>query len=399
VRRAWVLAGNDLLHVIKDRPSIFWMLIMPIGFIFIFSSFGAGSGNVVIGLNVIDEDRSLLSTTFIEALEREDFAVVELERAAAETLALGRSLRIPVGFQDSIAAGRQGPLYYFASEQMRASASMVAEMHVRRAIWKTLLDLARAAGGGGATAPEGDERPAPEGGDGLRFDDAFADRLGTIAAEPRQIVVVSETAGRGRPVPSGMAQSLPATVTLFMLINTTVFGAVFLAVEKQHGQLARVATYPVSRRTIFAGKLLGSLSLAVLQAAVLMGTGHFLLGAYLGNSLIGLAIVVVCFALVAASFALFWGAVLRRPEQATATTLISGLFLGAIGGCWWPLEVVPAWMRTAGHISPAAWAMDAFHALISFGFGIQAIILPCLVLLAYAALFGFLGARLMRLRA
>jgi hypothetical protein len=40
--------------------------------------------------------------------------------------------------------------------------------------------------------------------------------------------------------------------------------------------------------------------------------------------------------------------------------------------------------------------MDGFHALISFGRGIEAVVLPAAVLLGFAALFAALGARLLR---
>jgi ABC-type multidrug transport system permease subunit len=380
MRRIWILAGNDLLQVIKDRPSVFWMLLLPMAFIYFFSSFGNAGGAAQIGLAVIDEDRSLLSGALAQGLRRESFVVTELEPAAAETLGVRRSLRIPSGFQDSLAAGRRVQIDYYVSDAADASASLVAEMNIRRAVIQTLVNLTRAAGTG----------------DTLRIDAAFGERLARIAAEPRAITVRSETAGRGRPVPSGARQSLPATVTLFMLINTTIFGAVFLATERQEGMLARIATHPVTRLSIFTGKLLGALLVALLQAAILLFAGQLFLGAYPANSGLPLALIVFCFALVAASLALFWGAILRKPEQVTATALVAALLLGAIGGCWWPLEVVPGWMRAAGHISPAAWAMDAFHAIISYGAGWQAAVAPCLVLLGYAALFIALGARLLK---
>jgi ABC-2 type transport system permease protein len=409
MRRIWVLARNDLLQVIKDRPSVFWMLLLPMAFIYLFSSFNNGGGAAQIALAVIDEDRSLLSGALAQGLARESFVVTELEPAAAETLGVRRSLRIPCGFQDSLAAGHPGPVYYYVSEDADASASLVAEMNVRRAVIQTLVNLtravvsdtastARAAGAGPAVAGLAGMIGAGAGGarDTLRIDAAFGERLARIAAEPRVITVRGETAGRGRPVPSGARQSLPATVTLFMLVNTTIFGAVFLATERQEGMLARIAAHPVSRVSIFAGKLLGALLLALLQAGILLCAGQLLMGVYPASSGFALALVVFCFALVAASMALFWGAILRKPEQVTATALVAALFLGAIGGCWWPLEIVPGWMRTAGHISPAAWAMDAFHAIISYGAGWQGAVLPCLVLLGYAALFIALGARLLK---
>ena len=384
MRRIVHLALNDLRQTVKDRPALFWMVILPVAFIFLFSHMSTGPGVARIGLAVIDEDSTAVSRVFGSALDREGFVVQRLN-ARADTARVRRSVTLPAGFQDSLLAGRRVPVAYFADPGADASASLVAEMHLLRASLSTLFALSRAAGGDRSVA--------------LAPDSSFVRRLRAAAAEPPVVTVAVETAGRGRPVPSGMRQSLPATITLFMLINTTIYGAVYLAIEKQERILARIATQPMSRVQILCGKLLGAVLIALAQAAVLLLAGRFLMGAYLGRSALGIALLVVCFAIVAASMALFWGAVLRRPEQVTATTLVVSLFLGAIGGCWWPLEIVPRWLQAAGHVSPAAWAMDGFHALISFGAGPGAVVLPCLVLLGYALAFLLIGARLLRFEA
>ena len=94
-----------------------------------------------------------------------------------------------------------------------------------------------------------------------------------------------------------------------------------------------------------------------------------------------------------AGLATLLGAVLHTPAQASSVGWIVAMVLAALGGCWWPSEVMPAWMRTAAHALPTAWAMDAFHALISFGQGLDAVLLPCTVLLGFAVVFSVLGAR------
>ncbi|MDM7916402.1 MAG: ABC transporter permease [Candidatus Eisenbacteria bacterium] len=137
----------------------------------------------------------------------------------------------------------------------------------------------------------------------------------------------------------------------------------------------------------------------MLQAVVLLAAGRLLFGVYWGNSALGLAVLLVCLGLACASLGLLLGSILRSEEQASALGWIVPLFLGAIGGTWWPLEIVPSWMRAAGHVSPAAWAMDGLHGLISFGRGAAAVTVPALVLLGFAAAFFAAGARLLRTEA
>jgi len=43
--------------------------------------------------------------------------------------------------------------------------------------------------------------------------------------------------------------------------------------------------------------------------------------------------------------------------------------MAALGGCWWPLEIVPDFVKRLAHLVPTGWAMDALHQLITFGGG------------------------------
>jgi ABC-2 type transport system permease protein len=73
------------------------------------------------------------------------------------------------------------------------------------------------------------------------------------------------------------------------------------------------------------------------------------------------------------------------------------MLLAGLGGCWWPSEVMPRWLWRAAHVLPTPWAMDGFHALLSFGHGLDAVLVPAAALLGFAALFAVLGARFLRL--
>jgi ABC-2 type transport system permease protein len=42
-----------------------------------------------------------------------------------------------------------------------------------------------------------------------------------------------------------------------------------------------------------------------------------------------------------------------------------GVALGMLGGCMWPLSIVSSPLRSLGHITPHAWAMDAYLKLIN----------------------------------
>jgi ABC-2 type transport system permease protein len=71
--------------------------------------------------------------------------------------------------------------------------------------------------------------------------------------------------------------------------------------------------------------------------------------------------------------------------------------MAMLGGCMWPLEIVPPAVRAAGHLTPHAWAMDAWIKLIFDGDGIGSIAVDLAVLGGVAAV--LLGLATWRLRA
>ncbi|HEX7464564.1 MAG TPA: ABC transporter permease, partial [Actinomycetota bacterium] len=90
-------------------------------------------------------------------------------------------------------------------------------------------------------------------------------------------------------------------------------------------------------------------------------------------------------ALVGTGAAMLMGSVLENAQQAGSFGVFFGLILAALGGCMVPLEIFPNTMRTIAHVTPHAWALDAFGDVLGRN-GTVADIWPQLAVLAlYAA--------------
>ncbi len=377
------LAAGVLRLELRDKYSLFWMLIMPIAFVGLFGQmFKDEGGDRLLSLSIVDGDKSFLSGKTIEAMEHEDLRIDRLTPAAFDTIPEPRrTLTIPPGFSDSLSSGRRAPVQFKTRGGKGEPNDMAVEVQIYQGIARTLTLLAEIdTGTTTGFDPEGEE---------------FRGRFEEAASRPDLIGLDVRTAGKGKTVPTGFAGSAQSMLVLFLLMNTTISGAVLLTQEKQSRVLARLATLPIPYAGLLAGKILGLLGIAAVQGSVIIIMGRFL-GVWWGPSLPALLLLLLCLGLAAAALGIFLGGFLRTPEQASAISWIIPLFLGAIGGCWWPLEVVPSWMQTFGHVSPAAWAMDGLHGLISFGKGAEAVLLPCLVLLGYAVVLTSIGSRLLR---
>ena len=68
----------------------------------------------------------------------------------------------------------------------------------------------------------------------------------------------------------------------------------------------------------------------------------------------------------------------------------------ALGGIWWPIEIMPQYLQTIAHALPTTHAMNAFCDVIMRGEGLLAIASPVLVLLGFTIAVLALGLKLFK---
>ncbi len=371
--KVFLLAANDLRLVLRDRAALIWLVAFPLTFIWLFGQIFQPPGPVKIGLAVEDRDGGWLARSFVAGLA--DPAVLLTEVVAGEPReGKSRTLVIPEGFTAGVLAGERQTLRLEAAEGSRVQFDLGAQAHVVRAITRTLARLAEAAAAGN------DQDPTPE-------------ALAALAGREPLVTVDVSTAGRGRVRPAGFNLSVPGTLTMIVLMMSLIYGGATLAAEKQTGMLRRQSTLPILREQIVFGKLAGRFLIAGVQVAFLVLAGRWLFGVSWGDSALGLLLMLGAYTFAVAGIATFLGAVVKTPDQASGVGWLASMVMAALGGCWWPSEVMPGWLRTAAHVFPTAWAMDGFHALISFGRGVEAVLLPAAVLAGFGVAFSWLGAR------
>ena len=72
------------------------------------------------------------------------------------------------------------------------------------------------------------------------------------------------------------------------------------------------------------------------------------------------------------------------------------LTMAAAGGCWWPIDLEPPWMRSLALAFPTTWVMDAYNDLMIRRLGPTAVLRATAVLGAHAALYLACGLVLFR---
>jgi len=196
-------------------------------------------------------------------------------------------------------------------------------------------------------------------------------------------------------LPLGCNYSAPTMLVLFVFINALAGGAAMIQ-TRRYGIFARALAAPIRPRDLVLGETLCYLTLAVGQAVLIVVVGAVMFGVSWGNPLAAAALIGM-WTLVGTGAGMVSGTLFRTPEQASAIGPAVGIAFGMLGGCMWPLEIVPRSVNMIGHATPHAWAGDAWVTLVSRGGGLVDIAGYLAILAGYAvALFAFASYRLRR---
>ena len=373
MKAAWIIACNDVRMYLRARVGYVWMFAVPLVFIYFmgFASRGPGSpSNPRPPVLVENLDTNFLGRIFVEELEAQGlYRIDPTNRAQAR-----RGIRIPADLTQRAARGESTEVPFFKLEGEDEPASILIQLRY----YRTLIALN---GYLVESALEHDGEAA--------FNEGA---LRELRARPAPVRLEATFAGR-KPVPAGFSFSLPGNLVMYLMMNLLIFGGASVAWGRRDGMLRRLQTFPITKPQLIMGKLVGLVLLGCVQIAFLVLAGAFLFGVRFGANLPAVLVTLLIYAWVAGSLGILIGSLVTAEDRVVGLAVLGAILLAALGGCWWPLELVPPFMQKLALALPTGWAMKAMHMLISFGGNLGDVLTELGVL----ALFG-IGANLLALR-
>ncbi len=403
------IAVNDLRIFLKVRGNLIGLLVIPVTMTVLLGIFiPSGQGPSRVRVDVIDHDRGAASEQFLQAIRRANDRIVLCpmdndeddfcELGGDPTLNADRAIErvgegdtsalieIPSGFAAKVGGFQRVEIRYVSQEDL------IAPGFIRQAVDAALTRMNGAAVASQvgsellkdmALEPEAQE---PAG--------ALYQRAAAIWDEDPVRVDFELTAQEAVDPTTqldvgGFGQSVPGIGSMFVLF-TVLSGMTMLIGEKKQWTLQRLAATPISRGQLLGGKILSRFMLGVLQYGIIFTIG-VIAGLNFGRDLLALALIMVVFTLASTSLSFAVGNLLKSEQQAAGVSNLLGLTLAPLGGAWWPLEIVPPFMRTIGHISPIAWAMDGYTSLMFRNGDLGTVWISIVVLLGMSVLFFAFG--------
>lgn len=386
------IAIKDTRIRFSSIGELVFFILLPIVFTFILGGgFGAGAGEGQadgrVRVPVVDEARTSLSQELITQLENSDTLRIEvLNRADAEKLfkddRLAALLIIPVGFElspgQAVIELRQAPNNLNASVAERSVRAVLSKVGSAYTIAQNSVAEA--------------ERLQPFADEAARqayFDASLAEAQKVLANAPDRAEVIQAATPEGFNYDPAAQASAGQLITWVFIPLLGISG--LYAFERQQGTLRRLFTTPTRQATFLLGTIGGQLGTALVQMTLLVLFGVWVMGLNWGRSPAALALILFTFALAAAAFGAMLGTFVKSEGQATGLSIMLGMVMALLGGCWYPIELFPQAVRTVVNILPTTWAMQAMLDLVLRGQGLEAVLLEAGVLAGFAVVFFGVG--------
>lgn len=166
--------------------------------------------------------------------------------------------------------------------------------------------------------------------------------------------------------PTAAQQNVPAWALFGMFFIVVPLSGTLIR-ERQTGAMRRLMTMPVSPLTLLLGKLCAYVLVCLVQFALMLCVGCFVLpllgtsGLILDHQLLTIAPIALAAALAATGYGIMVGSMAKSYEQASMFGAVSVVIAAALGGIMIPVYVMPRYMQDISYVSPLAWGLNAFQ--------------------------------------
>jgi ABC-2 type transport system permease protein len=430
------LVRKDLQLFFSDRRAVIMSFAVPIAIASFFGSIFSGPSKntepVRIAIVIVDQDQSAISKAIVTgASEDKNLRVTaDSEDAARAAVRAGKQsvgVIIPAGFGEKagtafFGTGEKPPLNLLYDPTKSTELAMVRGVlteHIMSAVSRAMFGgeqgrrlVNQTIATIGTTGMPADQRasltqmlqavqsyynttPAVGPGSGSGSNSGSPGDAANSSASaartpgitmPYEVHEQAMTSGQNVQY-NGYSHSFAGMGIQFLLFAAANLGVEVL-IERQRGLWKRLRSAPLGRFTLLTAKVISITIISLLTLFVSFGFAMIVFHVTIDGSLLGFGIVSLTCAMMAATFGLLVAALGRTPGSARGVTTLAVLMMVMLGGAWVPSFVFPSWLQTVTLVVPARWAVDGLDSMTWRGAGLTAALMPSLVLLGFATLFG-----------
>jgi ABC-2 type transport system permease protein len=329
------LSRANLKSFVRDRAALFWTLAFPVLFVILFGTIFSGGGTPSYDVGFVDQDGTPAVTQLRSAFERSGFVTLhdgtlEAEQAAMRKGDVAGIVVVPAGVGAAITAAQAGGAPAQVALTLYTDPSRAGTAQALQVITNAVATSTNLA----------------------------------VAGRPPVLGVDHESLATQQL--SNVSYFVPSILAM-ALMQLGIFAAIPLVQQREKLILKRLNATPLPRWTLVGSNIAVRLVIAAAQTALIVGIGVKFLGVEVIGGWLAIVGLVAVGALTFVSIGYVIASFARTEEAANGMTSIVQFPLMFLSGIFFPLEIMPDWLRSIATFMPLTYLGDALRQVMVGG--------------------------------
>src|SRR5258706_5705404 len=345
MKNLWYIAKKDLLQILKDRNSLFFLLLVPLVLIvvvgFAFGNlFGNGSSQITITVAMSNQDSGEVGKAIVNALHVNTAQLKitvnqyndpsQVTDQVANNTNVNAGVVIPAGATAKFVAAAQTGA---APKDLVQFYTLPSNNDARPTIVQNIVSQVLSSQFAGISAVGQVNSVCHQPGNHCAQSSintqTIAATVGQASATGGTAAVQALTAGKAVSI-NAFDQLVPGYAIFFALFGISAAAGTILQ-EKEDGTFRRLLIAPVNKYALLGGKLLAQFLLTLAQLAVLFAVGYFAFHLDIGSWPAVIALL-ICTSFATTGLGILLVSVVKTRRQLNPIVTLVVLITSAIGG-------------------------------------------------------------------
>jgi ABC-2 type transport system permease protein len=363
MKNVFLIAQNTFKIIFKKKSNVIVYIVLPIVLVIVFMGMQGSTSSSKVSMGIVNKDNTKIAGDMLEYLHStEKFEIVPLdEENLEESVASGDvqfAVIFPGNMKEKILNKNINKIEIISIKGQ--DATVWIENYINMYM-KNIMDISK--------ATKGQEDI---------FDviyEGYTKQELILQSE----FVTDNTKGVGR------TQTSMGLFILVMLIGASTTSTLILK-EKRERTYQRICSSPVSSKEYMMGNVIVNLFIVFIQITVVIFLATVILKYNIHMEAMQLLVILMSFGCVAVAIGLL--IVVFSKSSSNGGTLSTLIITPScmLGGCFWPVAIMPPFLRKLSDFIPQSWALGAIRKLQE-GAQFSDILGNILILLGFASTF------------
>jgi ABC-2 type transport system permease protein len=164
---------------------------------------------------------------------------------------------------------------------------------------------------------------------------------------------------------------IPGLMVIILYLFTALFTASSIVRERETGTIEQLIVTPIRPIELIVAKVFPYIFISFFDVLEVLAIGVFWFKVPINGSLTLLLSLAALFLVTALGIGIFISSSAGTQQEALLMTMGTMLPTIFLSGFFFPLEAMPAWLRTISYVVPARYALEIMRGIILKGVGLE----------------------------